>query len=246
MIGHIKIDRKILNWEWYSDYKMVHLFIHLLLKANYRDNNWQGILIKRGQLISGLSKLSGNTGLTMSQTRTCLDKLQTTGEIAIKTTNKFSIITICKYDTYQDRYNQNNTQNSKQSSSQDSTPLSTQDSNTIRKQEDNNLFINMPTAAEFNGLPEIKIGSVIQLLKITKHVDISSDDVLGLWEVFKVQNLTGKKFYSDEDAVYSHFINWAKTQNIKENGTTKQFTTTGGKSAGAEQLLAKIKQKHNI
>lgn len=32
----------------------------------------------------------------------------------------------------------------------------------------------------------------------------------------------------------------------KDNGANKQFTTTGGKSAGAEQLLAKIKQKHNF
>lgn len=224
MVGHIKIDRKILNWEWYSDYKMVHLFIHLLLKANYRDNTWQGIVIKRGQLITGLSKLSGNTGLTVSQTRTCLDKLQTTGEITIKTTNKFSIITICKYDTYQSEKNQNSKQNSKQLSTQDSTPDSKQDSNTIRKQEDKN-FINMPTAAEFNGLPEMTNGMAIQLLKITKNVDVTPKDVDGLWEVFKCQNLTGKKFYHEKEDVYSHFMNWVKDKRFDYKKAISQLKT---------------------
>jgi len=120
MIGHIKLDRKILNWEWYSDYKMVHLFIHLLLKANYKDNTWQRVLVKRGQLITGLSKLSENTGLTISQTRTCLNNLQNTGEIAIKTTNKYSVITICKYDIYQSEKNLNRKQDDKQDDKQDS------------------------------------------------------------------------------------------------------------------------------
>lgn len=223
MIGHIKIDRKILNWEWYSDYKMVHLFIHLLLKANYKENTWQGIKIKRGQLITGLSKLSENTGLSMSQTRTCLDKLQNTGEIAIKPTNKYSIITICKYDTYQSEKKQN----SKQNDTQDSTHLSTQDSkqvsNTIRKQEDKKLFITMPLPEHFNGLPEIKVGSVIQLLKITKKIDVSNDDVKGLWEVFKIQNLTGKKHYHNEEDVYSHFINWTKDKRFDVKKTINQI-----------------------
>gem|GEM_PF-3587831 len=75
-----------------------------------------------------------------------------------------------------------------------------------------------PKASDFNGLPEIKIGSVVQLFKITKQVDVSKSDVKGLWEIFKDQNLNGKKFYTDEDAVYSHFLNWTKTQKI-ENAT---------------------------
>jgi hypothetical protein len=33
--------------------------------------------------------------------RTCLDKLEQTREIAIKSTNRFSVITVCKYASYQ-------------------------------------------------------------------------------------------------------------------------------------------------
>lgn len=84
-----------------------------------------------------------------------------------------------------------------------------------------------PKTSDFNGLPDIKIGSVIQLFKITKQVDVTSEDVSGLWEIFKEQNLTGKKYYADVDAVYSHFLNWTKTQKI-ENGT--------GNSKGSAKL----------
>jgi hypothetical protein len=72
------------------------------------------------------------------------------------------------------------------------------------------IFNFNPTIADFNGLPEIKIGSAIQLLKITKQVNVSPKDVKGLWDVFKDMHLTGKKYYQDEDAVYTHFINWIK------------------------------------
>lgn len=82
----------------------------------------------------------------------------------------------------------------------------------------------MPVASDFNGLPEMKVNAVIQLFKITKDTTATPEQILGLWEVFKIQNLTGKKYYQNNDAVYSHFINWSKTQKI-ENGTGKQTGT---------------------
>lgn len=92
----------------------------------------------------------------------------------------------------------------------------------------------MPTASDFNGLPEIKSGSAIQLLKITQGVDVAQQDITGLWEVFKVQNLTGKKFYQTEDDVYSHFLNWVKGQKIKKDG--KGTTSTVGKEIKFDKL----------
>jgi len=80
-------------------------------------------------------------------------------------------------------------------------------------------FNTKPLPTDFNGLPEMKIGAVIELLKITKQVDVSNTQVTGLWNVFKIQNLSGEKYYKNEDEVYSHFINWSKTQKI-ENGVT--------------------------
>ena len=99
--GWIKIFRLFLEWEWYGDTNMVRLFLHLLLKANYEDKRWQGIVIKRGQLVTSSLTLAAETHLSRQRVRTCLSRLEHTGEISIKTTNKFSVITICKYGNYQ-------------------------------------------------------------------------------------------------------------------------------------------------
>ena len=101
MEGWIKIHYKFLNWEWANDPKMVALFIHLLLKANYQGRNWKGQDIKRGQLIIGLHSLSASTGISLQSLRTCLKRLKSTNEITIKSTNKYSLITIRNYDIYQ-------------------------------------------------------------------------------------------------------------------------------------------------
>lgn len=100
--SYIKLLRALLEWEWYKDSKMVHLFIHLLLKANFKDGKFQGIDVRRGQLIVGVNSLSESTGISVQSIRTCLNKLKLTNEITIKSTNKFSLITIVKYEKYQD------------------------------------------------------------------------------------------------------------------------------------------------
>ena len=95
--GWIKLHRQLVHWEWYTDVKTCHLFLHLLMKANHADGNHQGIAIKRGQLKTGTLKLSSQTGLSRQSIRTSLEKLKSTNEISIVATNKFSIITIENY-----------------------------------------------------------------------------------------------------------------------------------------------------
>ena len=101
MKGWIKIHRRITKWGWYHKSEMVHLFIHLLLLANHEEKVWQGNIVKRGQCITGRKQLSKDTGISQQTIRTCLTKLKLTNEIATKSTNKFSLITILNYNDYQ-------------------------------------------------------------------------------------------------------------------------------------------------
>lgn len=101
MEGWIKLHRQILDWEWYDDINVKVLFLHLLLTANYEDKKWQGIIIKRGQKVTSLGHLAKETQLTIQQVRTALDKLQKTENITIKTTNKYTIVTVENYGLYQ-------------------------------------------------------------------------------------------------------------------------------------------------
>jgi CRISPR/Cas system CSM-associated protein Csm4 (group 5 of RAMP superfamily) len=99
--GWIKVHRKFLNWEWYTTPNMVHLFMYLLLSANHEKGKWKGIEVERGQLVTGLLSIKKNTGISIQSTRTCIERLKSTGEITIKSTNKYSVITICNYESYQ-------------------------------------------------------------------------------------------------------------------------------------------------
>jgi hypothetical protein len=101
MSGWIKLHRRFLNWEWYDQPDTVRLFIHLLLRANHEKMYWHGMDINPGQMVTGRLKLAEELNMTDRKIRTSLNRLKSTNEIAIKTTNKYSIITICKWDNYQ-------------------------------------------------------------------------------------------------------------------------------------------------
>ena len=81
--GWIKLHRKLEKWEWYQDSKTFHLFIHLILQANHQPKKWRGIMIERGQFITGLHSLKSQTGISIQSTRTSLERLKSTSEITI-------------------------------------------------------------------------------------------------------------------------------------------------------------------
>lgn len=104
----IKIYRKMLNWEWYTDVNTTKLFLHCLLKANWKAGRWHGYKYERGQFITSLPSLAKETGLTVMQVRTALKHLKLTGEITDWHDHRIRIITVVCYDEYQQVNRQNN------------------------------------------------------------------------------------------------------------------------------------------
>ena len=117
MQGWIKMHRKITDWEWYKNTNTKSLFLHLLIRANHKPGRWQGHEVSKGQLFIGRKTLSSETGLSEQKIRTALSNLQNTGEITIKSTSKFSIITICNYCKYHAEFIDDNQQSNQQSTS---------------------------------------------------------------------------------------------------------------------------------
>ena len=101
MNGHIKLHRALTEWGWYKDLPTCKLWLHVLLRANYKACEWQGIEIPRGAFATSYAALSAESGLTVKQVRTALDKLKSTGEITVKTNRHYTIVTVAKYDEYQ-------------------------------------------------------------------------------------------------------------------------------------------------
>ena len=97
----IKLYRKICDWGWYHDANMVHLYVYFMLKAKLVINN--DSRSEAWQLNSTLRLLTKATGISEKSIRTCLARLQRTGEISYLpgVAHKQSVITLCNYDSYQ-------------------------------------------------------------------------------------------------------------------------------------------------
>ena len=99
--GYIKLFRKLTVWEWYTDSVVKLVFIHCLLKANYKDKKWRGITIKRGQFVTSYPSIAKECGITVNQARRAISTLCNTGEITHKPQARYSVVTVVKYDSYQ-------------------------------------------------------------------------------------------------------------------------------------------------
>ena len=95
-----KIDFNVLHFDWFNEIQARHLWIYLLLKANTEPVAFKLTVIDKSELMVTLASLSTATGLTVSQVRTALDKLNNSNCIEIKPTNKYTVIKITDYDLY--------------------------------------------------------------------------------------------------------------------------------------------------
>lgn len=91
----------MLSWSWMKNSEMVSLWVYLLLTAQYEDTYEEGVYLKRGQVKFGRKKASQDLGISETTIRTCIKRLKMAQQITTKPTNKYTIITILKYDDYQ-------------------------------------------------------------------------------------------------------------------------------------------------
>src|SRR4030095_1255729 len=105
MNGWIKLHRKLIEKGYYKKSHYVHLWIHLILKANHKQKEfmWNNkiILIKEGQLLTSRGQLSEETGISQTSIERILNMLENELQISQQTTTKFRIITIINWKTYQ-------------------------------------------------------------------------------------------------------------------------------------------------
>lgn len=99
--GYIKLYRSFLQWEWHDDQSMVTVFLHCILLANWKSKQWHGQSIPRGTFITSIINLASTCGLAPNTVRSCLKRLQDTGELTVQTSRKGTKITVNNYANYQ-------------------------------------------------------------------------------------------------------------------------------------------------
>lgn len=143
-LGWVKFHRRILNNVIFKDSELFHLFSYCIMRANHEGAsflfNGTEQKLKRGQFITGRNVISKLTGIKTGNVYNKLKILKNLGIINIETNNKFSIITVLKYNTYQSAEPTTSQQTSQQlnnnlttSSQQDNT-----NKNNKNKENDNN------------------------------------------------------------------------------------------------------------
>lgn len=114
--GWIKLHRSLLDWEWYKDNNTKIIYIHLLLNACIDTCKVYNTQLQPGQYITTIRKLATECNITIAECRTAIKHLINTDNITVKSTNKYSLITINNFTKYQQQTNNtnNDTQNNNQ------------------------------------------------------------------------------------------------------------------------------------
>lgn len=137
MSGWIKLHRKLTEWEWYDDPIVWRVYSHLLLTVNYKPSRYRGHELPVGSRVFGRFAYAEEVGLSEGQVRRAIDKLKSTGEVTIKPTNKFSIISVTNWEIYQADDQQNDQQAVSKRPTSDQQATTSKEGKKERKKESN-------------------------------------------------------------------------------------------------------------
>ena len=139
--GWVKAHRKLLDWPWFANPTVAHLWEYCRLKATHAECTvvvgLTPVKLLPGQFVFGLKKASIETGLTIQKLRRALEVLSESNclERTVHSTNRFSIITLVNWDRYQgEECDTNTTSNTQTTRKQHADNMQT----TYRQHADNN------------------------------------------------------------------------------------------------------------
>lgn len=110
-LGFISVHRKLFDKGFARNPKYLAVWIYILSHANHETKeilaNGTTILIERGSFLTSIKLISKFFNLSFNMTWRILNYFKTDNQIDIKTTNRYSIITVLNYELYQQNRKQN-------------------------------------------------------------------------------------------------------------------------------------------
>lgn len=159
--GFALIHRQFMDSRLYRDSQAVHLWLHLILKANHTDeevNTDIGMMIvRRGQMITGRPTLVSETFIPDNKVKSLLRTFESKGMINIESKGrKFSLISIVKYDDFQSQNCPTDVQQMSNANTSKNAPLSDVCPTDVQRLSINNNILNTNV---FNDRPRISKSS---------------------------------------------------------------------------------------
>jgi len=223
-MGYLGIDREHLqNWEWLDDKDVFYVFVRMLEKANYTPKIWKGVMVNRGQFVTSYDRLASEFGYSVQSIRTIVNKLKKTKNLTSKSTNKFTIITICDYDGWMGFSDESNEQTNKQTNEQLTNKQQTTNKQlTTTKQINNNNKDNNETnisffnrAGQFFEISSLLSDAWSEQVMMTLHIE--PNEYRKLAESFVQEQRIKDNHYQDERDFRNHFFNTLKYRNNNGN-----------------------------
>lgn len=134
----VKLHRRSLESQVFSDPALWHLFCWCLLRTNWKDGWFEGVKIPPGSFATGRDAAASQLGLSSSAWYRGIKKLEKIGVISLKANNRFTVISIVKWSFFQNseqRMNNERTTDEQQADSQRTTDE--QPADTIEEGKDN-------------------------------------------------------------------------------------------------------------
>jgi len=153
--GYVKLYRQILNSDVFASQKMLKIWVWCLCRANYKARSvpcktGRGetiVKLNSGEFIFGRFKAEEELNIDGSTIYKIIKQLESFGNISIKSSTHYSVITICNWDRYQQEIDNEVTTNEQPSNNQVTT--NEQPSNTDKKdKKDKNDKNNIPPLLE--------------------------------------------------------------------------------------------------
>ena len=222
MAGWIKIHRDIATHWVFQDECKFKWWIDLLLMASYEDNKQlvgdRLVEVKRGQMIVSLSFLSKRWGKAKGTILKFLELLESDHMIDRCTDRKVTILTICKYESYQAAEKQSLTDGVN-----DCLPMTDRCLTELKKLEEVKEIYNTPTAHTYTREQEF----INQYRREGRWSDAclilhlkSREDCENLFERWILEYQQKGQTHQDYTDFKGHFIQWARItiQKEKSNG----------------------------
>lgn len=180
----IQLHRQMLEWEWYDDINTKVLFIHLLIKANWKTKKWRWIEIERWEVLTSLRNLSNETWLSLQQVRTSIKNLKSTHDITHEWHASYTIIKVINYDTYQS----NNTESNKPVTSNqqtDNKQVTTTNKDNKDNKENKEIIIKEKTPVSLINIAEKEFTNEF-IEKMQQKYNLNSDSIKKQQELFLI------------------------------------------------------------
>ncbi|HGZ6305086.1 TPA: DnaD domain protein [Staphylococcus aureus] len=242
MTGWISIDRSIQNHWLFKEKRTFSKFeawIYLLMEANHSKAKVpignQIVTVERGQRLTSILTLSDLFNWSRFKVKTFLDLLESDGMLEVKTTSKYTLITIVNYDFYQSEQGRNQHQN-------DIKPTSKQHQSNI-----NPTSKQHQTNTNNNDNKDNNEKNVNNEKKKTTAFDFFQDNGFGFITSYNLDDLNYylDSFENDSDEIVTASLKIAKDRNKVTWGYAKSILNTwlNANLKSIEQVCAFEKQQ---